>query len=66
MNYSDNPIQDFLNYDAKQCTELEKMPKCDYCSEAIQDEYLYIINNKFVCEQCMCEFHRRWTEDYIE
>lgn len=64
--YSDNPIQDFLNYDEKQCAELDKLPKCSECGEAIQGEYCFEINDELICEACLNEYYRKQTDDYIE
>lgn len=52
MFRSDNPIRDFERYDAEQQRKLDRLPKCAYCSEPIQDERCYNINGNFVHSDC--------------
>ena len=42
-------------HDREQEEALEDLPKCDWCGEPIQSEYLYSIGNEIVCEDCMEE-----------
>lgn len=65
MYRTDDPLADFHRWDAEQQRELDKLPKCAYCDEPIQDEYCYDINDELVCNVCMEEHHRKRTEDYI-
>ena len=65
MYYTDNPLADFHRHDAEQQAELEKLPKCCECEEAIQDEHCFEVNGEYVCERCMNENHRKFTEDLI-
>jgi formylmethanofuran dehydrogenase subunit E len=66
MYRTDNPFADFDRWDAEQEAKLEKLPKCSYCCEHIQDEYLYEINDELVCEECLNQNFRKNVEDYIE
>jgi formylmethanofuran dehydrogenase subunit E len=63
--YSDNPIADFLSYDAEQESKREKMPVCSVCGEHIQDDFLYDIDGEIFCEECLNENFRKCTDDYI-
>lgn len=65
MFYSDNPVKDFLRYDAEQCEKLEQLPKCSECGEPIQDEYCYEINDMLVCEECLNICYRKPIENFI-
>ena len=63
---SDNPERDQIRYDAEQETELEKMPKCSYCNEHIQDGYLFDIEGELYCEEHAFELFRKDTANYIK
>lgn len=45
---------------------LKKRPKCDFCDEHIQDDYLYVIDDQYICDECMKSNFRKWTDDYME
>lgn len=64
--FSDDPARDFAYHDAEQCRRLEQLPVCEYCGEPIQDEYLYEINDEFICEECLKNNFRKNTEDYCD
>lgn len=64
--YSDNPARDYDNYCAYQDRELERLPKCIYCSQPIQDEKHYIINDEHVCHDCLVLNFEVDTDDFIE
>jgi formylmethanofuran dehydrogenase subunit E len=65
MCYTDDPIRDFHRYDREREAELESLPKCSECGNAIQDEYCYEINGEYICEDCLNYYHRKRTEDVI-
>lgn len=44
---------------------LERLPKCDECDKPIQEETCFQFNGELVCEKCLRENHRVWTDDYI-
>lgn len=56
----------FYERDRKQAEAEKKLPKCDYCFEPIQDDYLYQIEGEIFCERCMKEHFRKPVEDYVE
>lgn len=66
MAYTDNPVADHARYDAEQKAIEDKLPKCEYCGEPIQDDFCYEFNDMLICEECLNREHRKWTEDYIE
>ncbi len=53
-------------WDADRTQALHKLPRCGYCGEAITEDYFYIIKGTNVCESCLNNEHRRYTEDYTE
>lgn len=65
MRIPDNYIQWERN-EAKKEAWLTKRPVCSYCGEPIQDEHLYLINDEFVCQECLEREFRKQTEDYTE
>jgi formylmethanofuran dehydrogenase subunit E len=65
MYYTDDPVADFLRYDAEREEKLEKLPRCSECDEPIQDEFCYEINGELICEECMSAYHRKPTEQFI-
>lgn len=56
---------DFFNdYDREQTKKLAQLPKCDYCHEAIQDDFCYEINGELICEHCMESFFRKAVDEF--
>ena len=64
MIYTDNPVADFARYDAEQSRKLSELPVCCLCGEPIQDEYYYEIGVDILCEKCLNDMHRKYTEDF--
>lgn len=60
------PLDFFESYDWEQTRKLEKLPKCDYCFDPIQDDCYYEINGEIICECCIDRFFRKAVEDYVE
>lgn len=56
----------FEDHDWDQANELSKIPVCSICEEPIQDDYLYVIDDEIICEECLRENFRRLTEAFIE
>lgn len=44
---------------------LELLPVCCECDKPIQEETCFQFNGELVCEKCLRENHRVWTDDYI-
>lgn len=55
----------FLSHDAKQEDDLNRFPRCSECKQKITDEYVYVIDDKTICEQCLNDNHRKPIEDFI-
>lgn len=53
MFYSDDPIADFHRYDAAQQRKLNRLPKCEWCGEAVQDEAAYHIGDVWIHVDCI-------------
>ena len=49
----------------QECLRMRR-PQCTTCGEHIQDEHLFIINDEFVCTECLIREFRKDTEDYID
>lgn len=56
----------WAKHDAEQEAALERLPRCCECDEPIQDDYCYEVNGECVCEGCMTQNHRKWTEDFMQ
>ena len=46
--------------------QLERLPVCEVCGHPIQDEHLYLINDEFVCTECLIRDFRKDVADYEE
>lgn len=68
MSYfrTDDPLMDFERHDREQSKWLERCPVCEICGEPIQDEHLYLINDEFVCYECLERDFRKDVDDYVE
>lgn len=66
MRYTDDPIADYYAYEDEQAKALEKYPVCSCCEEHIVDDYLYDIDGDLICEDCLKEYYRKSTDDYID
>ena len=65
MFYSDDPVADFERHDREQAKRLDELPFCEICGNPIQDEHLYLINDEFVCPDCLDRDFKKRTDDYI-
>ena len=65
MCYIPDAYDQFVRHEAEQQAQLDKLPKCYECGEAIQDEHCYEINGEYICNHCMEENHRVHTEDIL-
>jgi formylmethanofuran dehydrogenase subunit E len=66
MSWSGDPIRDFERRDREQQRWLNRRPRCSCCGHHIQDENCYLINDEFVCPECLKEQFEKQTEDYME
>lgn len=65
MFYSDDPVKDYANYDARQRRRLARLPRCSECREPIQDDECFVWDGEIICPECLKENHQKRTEDYI-
>ena len=64
MIWTDDPLADFFRCEAEQQKELNRLPKCDWCGEPIQDEHFYLIKGDKICLDCLCDC-KYYTDEYI-
>jgi hypothetical protein len=64
--FTDDPLKDFDRHDAEEQEWLDKLPKCAYCGEPIQDEECYVFDGDIFHIQCVNENHRKRTEEYYQ
>lgn len=65
MPYTDDPIRDFYANEARLEKQLQRLPVCCECGEPIQEDWLYVINDEPVCEDCLQINHQTHVEDFI-
>lgn len=51
-------------HDERQTESIERLPMCSECKEKIQDEVCFEIDGELICESCMMENHRRYTDEF--
>lgn len=56
----------FELHEAEQEAWIEKRPLCVCCLNPIQDDYLYDIDGKLYCEDCMRDEFRKCTDNYVK
>lgn len=52
-------------HDRQQEKATQQLPVCDRCRERIDEDYYFDIGGEILCEDCLIEKYRKWTEDYI-
>lgn len=52
MIFTNDPLSDFLAYDARLADELSRCPICDCCNEPIQDDCYFETDDGIYCEEC--------------
>ena len=65
MCYIPDYLDQWSEHNRQQEEKLHQLPKCEYCGEAIQDEYCFEINDEIICEKCLVENFRKNTEDLV-
>ena len=53
-------------HEARQQRELERLPICADCGEAVQDSHFYLINDEVVCPDCLEAGYKRRTDDFVQ
>lgn len=65
MSRTDNPVADFERHDRRQAAELDRLPKCGYCDETVQDDYYFEIEGEIICEGCLIKHFRKAVDEYV-
>jgi formylmethanofuran dehydrogenase subunit E len=55
----------WAEHDARKEEALLHLPICSECSERIQDDFCFVINDMPICESCMNEYYRVSTSDLM-
>lgn len=66
MDYIPDALDLFYSHDRRQQAELDKRPKCSICDEPIQEDRCYRFDGELICEECVENNFRVFTEDFIE
>ena len=66
MPYVPDSLDMYNRHEAKQEAWLKSRPVCSECGEPIQDEFCFEINGECICERCLMDNHRKYTEDLCE
>lgn len=46
-------------HDAEQEAQLERLPKCNDCGDAIQEEFIFEVDGEILCEGCMNKRYKK-------
>ena len=65
MPYVPDNYDAFEEHEREQDEELEGLPKCSECREPIQEDMCYDFDGDLICEDCLKQNHKVWTENYI-
>lgn len=63
MILTDDPVADFARHDAEQTRMLKKLPTCDICGDAIQQERAFHKNGFWICHECYEDNQEEVTMD---
>lgn len=66
MSYIPDAYDMWARHDAEQEAELQKLPKCSECGEAIQTDECYEFDGSLICPRCLVRNHRKWVDEYCE
>ena len=55
---TDDPVADFERHDREQARKLAKLPICERCGNAIQQERAVCIEGFWYCDDCL-EYYRK-------
>ena len=65
MYRTDDPVRDADRYDAELESARDLLPVCDGCNEHIMDDFLYVIDDMILCEDCLNDNYRKMTTDLM-
>lgn len=66
MSYTNDPVADFDAWDTEQNKRLEQLPVCCYCTEHIQQDHYFLINDEVICPDCMDSYFRKEVDDLYD
>ena len=66
MEYIPDNYDMWVQHEAQQQAQLDKLPVCCECDEPIQTDEYYEINGECICPECLESNHRKWVEDYVQ
>lgn len=55
--------RDLMAYEQREEAWLASRPECDICGDKIVDEYTYVINGDYLCEECAREWFEKQKMD---
>ena len=55
---TEDPVADFNRHDRDQVRRLAKLPACERCGDAIQQERAVCINGFWFCDECLEKYRR--------
>lgn len=66
--YTDDPARDFDRWDMEQARLEARLPVCENpkCKKRINDDFYWEIDGEILCEQCVNERYRKYTDNYIQ
>ena len=66
MYKTDDPDRDYDAWEAEQAREMERLPICGDCGKRITDDFLYVLYDETICEECLRDNYRRMTSDLMD
>lgn len=66
MFRTDDPVADYLRYDAEQEAKRDRLPVCVYCGEPIEADHYFLINDEIICPDCLESYFRKDIDEYID
>ena len=65
MNWSDNPIKDYDNWDYEQQLKEAACPVCNDCGDPITGEKYWEFHGLYYCEGCVNE-HSHYLDEFFK
>ena len=63
---TDDPLSDYDRYEAECEAWLKSRPVCVKCREHIQDQYAYLTENGWICDDCADESCTNENREEVE
>ena len=58
VTWTDDPVRNFVHWDAEKQAELDRLPVCQICGEPIRSEHMYDILGDLWCQDCIDDARR--------